>query len=303
MIQPPSPEAYSNLPPKRTLELVGTKEAGKSSSAGENRVELVEEDWSEIMISHLSGGFAQHKKEEFQLSNGSIVHIASAPSLTPMDMVDLSWGRNDATGHCIWTGARFFLDILIPALGQLFIDRSILELGSGTGLVGIAIAKLFQLKELILTDASESALELCRYNCALNEGSIIIGVEELTWGESLLTCNDEQSSTLRTFDTVLATDVLYDIAAWEPLLVTASKSLNANNGVFLVSHVPRAALPDGCVAESLESHLIQVASQHHFRLVHTYQPSNFSTILDDWESLQERGVAIFEFQKMTVIND
>ena len=266
-----------------------------------------EDDWSEIMSSHLSGGFAQHQKEEFQLSNGSVVHIASAPSLTPMDMVDLSWGRNDATGHCIWTGARFFLDIvLLTELGQLLINRSILELGSGTGLVGIAIAKLFKVKELVLTDASGSALELCRYNCTLNDGIMDIGVEELTWGESLSTCKEETSkeqSTSRTFDTVLATDVLYDLAAWEPLLLTAYKSLKPDDGVLIVSHVPRAALPDGCVADSLESYLIQVASQHHFRLVQTYQPSNFSTILDDWESLQERGAAIFEFQKVTAVDD
>mmetsp|Transcript_29391 Transcript_29391/g.70681 ORF Transcript_29391/g.70681 Transcript_29391/m.70681 type:complete len:279 (+) Transcript_29391:133-969(+) len=273
-------------------------------SEDEDKEDPAEEDWSGIMTSNLSGGFAQHQKEEFLLTNGSVVNIASAPALTPMDMIDLSWGRNDATGHCIWTGARFFLDILSPALGRFFIDRSILELGSGTGLAGIAIAKLFEVKELILTDASDSALELCRHNCTLNDGSTTIGVEELSWGESLSTCKEEskEQTTSRTFDTVLATDVLYDIAAWEPLLVTASKSLKAVDGVLLVSHIPRAALPDGCVAESLESYLIQVASQNNFQLVQTHRPSNFSTILDDWESLQDRGAAIFEFQKMADID-
>lgn len=302
-------EAYSSLPSKPNhLVLVGTRKAGESSSEGENNnEESADEDWSGIMTANLSGGFAQHETKEFQLSNGSVVHIASAPSLTPMDMIDLSWGRNDATGHCIWTGARFFLNILSPALEQFFINKSILELGSGTGLAGIAIVQLFQVKELMLTDASDSALALCRYNCTLNDGSTTtIGVEELSWGESLSTCKQEASKeqgTSRTFDTVLATDILYDIAAWEPLLVTASKSLKADDGVLLVSHIPRAALPDGCVAASLESYLIQVASQHHFQLVQTHRPCNFSNILDDWESLQERGAAIFEFQKVTYKDD
>lgn len=289
-------EAYSNLPSKRNLVLVGTiKQTGEEDESTE---EPAEEDWSGIMASSLSDGFARHEKEVFRLSNGLSIQVSSAPSLTPMDMMDLSWGRNDATGNCIWTGARFFLDILSLAFGRYFMDRSILELGSGTGLAGIAIAKLFHVTELVLTDASNSALDLCRYNCTLNNVDTRVDVEELIWGSSLSRDNEESKGETisKIFDTVFATDVLYDIAAWEPLLMTAAMSLKAK-GALLVSHIPRAALPEGCKAESLESYLIEVAMQHHFHLIRTHRPSDFSAALDDWESLEDRGAGIFEFQK------
>lgn len=294
-------EAYSNLLSKRNLVLVGTiKPPGEEGETEEN----AEEDWTGIMGSNLAGGFPQNQREEFRLSNGSVIQISSAPSLTPMDMMDLSWGRNDATGHCIWTGARFFLDILSLALEHSFVHRSVLELGSGTGLAGIAVAKLFDTTELVLTDASDSALELCRYNCALNNVGTTICVEELSWGNSISQNNEESKNEAipKTFDTVFATDVLYDIAAWEPLLVTASMSLKAD-GVLLVSHIPRAALPDGCKAESLESYLIEVAIHHEFYLIRTHRPSDFASSLDGWESLQDRGAGIFEFQRNTITAD
>lgn len=255
------------------------------SSASENE-QVIEEDWSHIMTSDLSGGFAQHETQEFRLSDNSELQIASSPSLTPMDMIDLSCGTHDATGHCVWTGARFLIEILTPALDSYFTNKNILELGSGTGLAGIAASKLFSVKELLLTDSSDSALELCRHNCRINHATKT-DVKELSWGASIPSM---------TFDTVFATDVLYDIQSWEKLLKTAYLSLN-ENGVYILSHVPRAALPEGSVTDSLESHLIRVAAEHHFSLIQTHRPQDFALTLEAWEEMEQVGTAVFVFQR------
>ncbi|KAL7557869.1 hypothetical protein ACA910_010920 [Epithemia clementina (nom. ined.)] len=82
-------------------------------------------------------------------------------SLTPLDMMNLSHGIHDATGNCVWTGAFLFLAALSSSLLlssssssttttmtmsttttsilQPYIqNRTILELGSGTGLAGLS---------------------------------------------------------------------------------------------------------------------------------------------------------------------
>eukprot|EP00980_Cylindrotheca_fusiformis_P005902 scaffold1242_cov123-Cylindrotheca_fusiformis.AAC.11 len=272
---------------KRSLALVGTRSKEASTQPSEKTEnEIIEEDWSDVMTSDLSGGFAQHETQEFHLTDNSIIRIASAPSLTPIDMMDLGSGTHDATGHCVWTGARFFTQIPTESLQPYFTNKRILELGSGTGLAGIAISRLFFPKELVLTDSSSSALELCRHNCGINNLDSA-NVQPLTWGASFL-------STI--FDTVFATDVLYDIEAWVPLLKTAYLSLG-KDGIFILSHVPRAVLPEYSLGDSLESHLISVAAQHHFTLIQTLRPKDYAPILKAWKELEEAGTAVFVFQK------
>lgn len=258
-----------------------------------------EEDWSEIMSSSdLAGGFARHDHEEgISLVNtdGCTIHISSTASLSPLDMMNLSWGLHDTTGHRIWMGARLFLRTL-PQLEAYFLNRKVLELGSGTGLSGIAVSKYFSTKSLVLTDFSDSVLDLCRSNVArnqdegvikdVNSSTCCIQVAELTWGESLA---DSDSK----FDTVFATDVLYDIQSWVPLLQTVVKSLR-NEGIFLLSHVPRAALPEG-EDRSLEEYLIYHAKSYNLHQVSTLRPSDLSDKFD--VDMEETGASIFVFLK------
>jgi 16S rRNA G1207 methylase RsmC len=57
-----------------------------------------------------------------------------------------------------------------------------IELGSGTGWVGISVARLF--KSIVLTDRNELALELCKHNSAINSIENA-KVEFLTWGKNV----------------------------------------------------------------------------------------------------------------------
>jgi predicted nicotinamide N-methyase len=254
---------------------------------------ILEEDWSDIMTAdNLSGRFTQHEIQDFNLANGTSLQIASVTDLTPLDMIDLSWGTHDATGHKIWTGARFFLQILTPTLESYFSKKEIIELGSGTGLSGISVSKVFRIKRMLLTDASISALELCQLNCTKNKVTMnTVKVEKLCWGEPTL------PSLSLAFDTVLATDVIYDIKAWDLLLKTAYTSLK-DQGIFVLSHVPRAALPEGS-EEELESYLVKIALRNHnFCLVETHRPQDFVGTLQGWSDMEQAGAAVFVFQKL-----
>jgi predicted nicotinamide N-methyase len=277
--------------------------------------DVQEEDWSDIMTSDLSAGsFARHDDvQDICLPNGILLKIASTASLSPLDMMDLSWGTHDATGHCIWMGAKLFLKAL-PKLQVVYLFSGahcrILELGSGTGLAGIAVAKTqeandtnLQQLHIVLTDNSDSALALCRHNCKINGVAQKVQVEFLSWGNTLLSSSTTTSrSSSDDFDIVLATDVLYDIGAWEPLLQTATNSLR-ETGHLILSHVPRAALPEetlssGSSYSSLEDYLITIAKGYQLHLVSTLNPSDLEEF-EDWQEMEQAGASILIFGKVS----
>ncbi len=263
-----------------------------------------EDNWSHIMTGDLSAGsFAKHDTQEIHLPNQTRIQIASTVSLSPLDMMDLSWGTHDATGHRIWMGAELWIQAM-PFLSTYFSSEPCrcLELGSGTGLAGIATYKYYRASttlEMVLSDNSPSALDLCRFNCEQNGLDDTNNchpnsakVELLTWGSFL-------PSKMAHFDVIFATDVIYDTSAWTPLLETSRKSLRIG-GHLLISHVPRAALPVAKSPEqpyhkALESYLIQTAKEHGFCWKYNLHPKDLHYFQKQQE-IHETGAAILIFQ-------
>ncbi|KAL7469272.1 hypothetical protein ACHAXS_009534 [Conticribra weissflogii] len=134
---------------------------------------------------------------------------------------------------------------------------------------------------LVLTDANEDSLELCQKNLEsnINQDELIfpVHVKRLEWGpgnsdqifcpssvidssntEQTSTNKDQHSATFNHFkstsslpssyDTIFATDVLYDLSSLRPLLITASE-LQKTGGFFILSHVPRASAPKSLDAD------------------------------------------------------
>jgi len=141
---------------------------------------------------------------------------------------------------------------------------------------------------LVQTDANDDALELCRINRdanMANAGKECIYVKKLQWGKGnafeSLSCQDE--SLPPTYDTVFATDVLYDLQSLAPLMATASELLK-EGGHFVLSHVPRASIDDdndsagegGDFWQRLESIIIGEASRVNLQL------ASFASIEDDF---------------------
>ncbi len=159
---------------------------------------------------------------------------------------------------------------LMDVRSRLFQDKDILELGSGTGAALIAVGVAGSRKKRIhpstmtLTDNDTNVLTLCQMNCDRNlchdEKKIVdYRVGKLDWGVFIGKYSGDESpqysptnkqedrffidsDRLRgTLDTVIATDVIYDVAAIPPLMATA-EALLQKGGFFVLAHVPRASI-------------------------------------------------------------
>ncbi|KAL7526604.1 hypothetical protein ACHAWF_001845 [Thalassiosira exigua] len=139
---------------------------------------------------------------------GAALTIRCLPELTPLDMMDMAFGRADPTGSCVWLGAFLFLEVFArdveeapPEVVQL--RRALfppgcraLELGAGTGMSGLSLMA-HSVRDALLgrrgtsgggdcgrregtcvagpsllvqTDINDDCLELCRINRDANLG-------------------------------------------------------------------------------------------------------------------------------------
>jgi len=211
-------------------------------------------------------------------SNAVVIQCLS--ELTPFDAYEMACGKSDPTGLCVWLGGFLCLELLVRKVEednptgvqsywsairrQLFPPGcKVLELGAGAGLVGIAMSIRGVCSDITLTDCNDEALKLIKLNCQSN-GCPEVKIERLEWGEG----NASKLGLGGSFETVYATDVLYDLDSLEPLLATASELLE-ERGHFILSHVPRASIDEGHPVGSdywcsLESIILQKASKTGF---------------------------------------
>ncbi|GMF62186.1 hypothetical protein B5S33_g994 [[Candida] boidinii] len=114
---------------------------------------------------------------------------------------------------------------------EIFKDKNILELGTGTGLVGMSVYKYFNkyFKKLYLTDGDSSLIDKLQFNLNLN--SIIseddksyeekLKCSSLWWGQDSLPASD--------INTLLAADVTYDSDVIPSLVKTIKDSMVGDN--------------------------------------------------------------------------
>ena len=209
--------------------------------------------------------------------------IQCLSELTPLDMMDMSFGIADPTGSCVWLGAWLFMEMFSRDLvtthaaemqkywsrvrRTLFpLNCHALELGAGTGMAGLSLMVMRRNGQingiisgpsiLVQTDNNDDALALCQINRNANkiasygEGCVCVG--KLEWGKGntteIIGSGEEETGPLQqtiptSFDVVFATDVLYDLASLVPLVTTAEEKLK-EGGYFILSHTPRASIDD-----------------------------------------------------------
>ncbi|KAG9444219.1 hypothetical protein H6P81_015559 [Aristolochia fimbriata] len=129
---------------------------------------------------------------------------------------------------------------LFPVLSSISTNPiRILELGSGTGLAGIAAAALLG-AHVTLSDLPH-VLPNLQFNAEANAGVVSaseggdIRVQALRWGEA------QDVASLGRYDLVMAADVVYHDHLFEPLLQTLSWLLlrGGSCGSFLMAHLRR----------------------------------------------------------------
>jgi len=281
------------------------KEEGVDDDGGEEEMTaIIEEDWSKHLGQQsMNSRFSHYDKttiplsitsdeEDDKVNNPLVLEICCMNSLTPMDMMDLSYGYCDATGNRVWMGALLFIECMVRPLKKktataksnnhdnndlikmkaleklrniLFCNKGVLELGAGTGVSSLSVAMAgtrdenIHVSQITLTDNDPNVLSLCKVNCEVNlQDSISYEVINLEWG------NERIASKMNPQDTVIATDVIYDIQAVKLLFQTASHILK-DGGYFVLSHVPRASVDnahDYSTKEVLENFIIEEAARH-----------------------------------------
>lgn len=154
-----------------------------------------------------------------------------------------------STGHRTWEAALALSDYIITAGLPYDSDdteesnppRKLVELGAGTGLVGLIAAKLDPTLEIILTDGDEQVVNNLRANIELNNNnnsSTIddsdstepvrrprISTEVLLWNETPVVANT---------DLVMAADVTYDASVIPQLVACLAQFADANGGCSII---------------------------------------------------------------------
>lgn len=139
---------------------------------------------------------------------------------------------NGTTGYRTWEAASFLCYYLIFINPNLLCGGEIssaLELGCGTGFLGIFLAKMMKTVSFRLTDGSNLVTEKCFDNVVANNLDLErVTVEELIWGEE---SEEDQSSK---FDLVFGADITFD-SQYIPALVDTIISRLKKDGVCIIS--------------------------------------------------------------------
>lgn len=110
-----------------------------------------------------------------------------------------------------------------------FVGKTVLELGCGTGFVGIYMLKRFGslLKHLIFTDGDTQLIDRMSSNLNLNDLSVDskkLQVRKLWWGEDDLP--------MQRVDTIVAADVTYDASVIPDLAEVLDEAMSQDNKVY-----------------------------------------------------------------------
>jgi predicted nicotinamide N-methyase len=132
---------------------------------------------------------------------------------------------NGTTGLSTWTAAFVLVD-WISSHRDLFAGKSVLELGSGTGFVGLSAALLTEAAHVELTDCHPDVLRLLGENVEVNRAQDRVTVSELDW------CSfTSPSRPVPAF--VVASDVVFDPSICEPLSCVVASFASEGSTVLI----------------------------------------------------------------------
>jgi predicted nicotinamide N-methyase len=125
-------------------------------------------------------------------------------------------------GGTVWEAALVLSRFLHSQPALLEGATSILELGSGTGLCGLAVAKFFT-GTVTITDLPLYQGQL-HHNAELNGSPANLTITDLDW---------RAPKRLGNFDLILGTDIVYDEVLHVPLLDAIEANMSPNTTVLL----------------------------------------------------------------------
>ncbi|KAI8820069.1 putative methyltransferase-domain-containing protein [Chytriomyces cf. hyalinus JEL632] len=174
-----------------------------------------------------------------ELISPSMIRTFPITTTLPVSSVNhvLTCEESDAGIHGrLWDSALVLCDALSGLLSSRGFNQNvrvpkILDLGCGTGTVGLLIASMIQ-ANVVLSDIPE-CLSLARKNLEANKSSVAavsskVCLQGMWWGDL------EAVRQLGTFDLIIAADVVYETEYFEDLMATLSGCCAANSEIWLV---------------------------------------------------------------------
>ena len=148
---------------------------------------------------------------------------------------------DNLTGQIIWPGCSLLLHWMDQNI-ERFSNLRACEVGAGTGVCSLFLAKYASNFNVVITDGNELVVELMEKNQAQNH---LTGVEsrQLMWGQEQAADFVEKEGT---FDIVFGSEIAYDMSV-APLLYETVKRLLKPNGKFIIG--PIGSYPN-CTNES-----------------------------------------------------
>lgn len=152
------------------------------------------------------------------------------------------------TGLITWDGAVVLAKYLEKNVQDVVVGKRILEVGSGTGVAGIAAAFLSP-KHVLLSDLPYALHQLnlnVAASCHMEEEKTLVEVAELDWSRK------ETYPTATQFDVVIGADVVWLEELVVPLVTALSHLCTPEHTVLILSHQTRTLRADKLLFDELK---------------------------------------------------
>lgn len=153
----------------------------------------------------------------------------------------------DSTGKRMYAGAHVSIRFL-TSFKDLVHQKTVIELGCGTGAVGLLANSQAKMSTLLLTDGNSDTLEITAKNisiiCNTSESSIHIKTQQLLWGNQIHVNKAISANSSSQFDVVLGCELMYyqtDIGLLLSTVLSLIAGEGAKSGLFIHSHLFRRA--------------------------------------------------------------
>eukprot|EP00056_Hartaetosiga_gracilis_P006743 m.100147 g.100147 ORF g.100147 m.100147 type:complete len:491 (-) comp12547_c0_seq28:1844-3316(-) len=174
---------------------------------------------------------------------------------------------DDITGIQVWAASLIAARWVVDLAGELK-DKSVIELGCGCGLPGLAALAYTQAKEVVLTDYFQHAIDNLKHNISINADVPNINdrssVHAVDWTNPSTWIKDEKGE-VKKFDVILGCDLVYEIDLVVPLAAIVLSILKDDGTFYYVSGGKRQGAKEFITAlrdQGLECDLVPLADQY-----------------------------------------
>ncbi|KAJ6567171.1 putative methyltransferase-domain-containing protein [Mycena vulgaris] len=182
---------------------------------------MTDSDEEKDPLNHLMQSDELVPNQPPSIRHGEMLQL-SFPGADTTIIVDLALDAEPGCGGVAWPAGEVLAQYLVKQGPNSLQGKNILELGSGTGLVGLVAAMLGG--TVWLTDQAP-LLSIMRGNVAINKLSPLCVVAELNWGEPI-------PADIPRPDLILAADCVYFEPAFPLLVQTLCDLVSADTEVL-----------------------------------------------------------------------